>query len=122
MEVMILKIFGVHLGEGNLKVGEVWTFSLPSLASCPGASPWCQEHCYAHRYEQYRPGCRKAYQSNLAMARDPERFAATMIGILPRIMPYFRIHVSGDMHSAAYIDAWVEICASLPQTRFWTYT
>ena len=45
-----------------------------------------------------------------------------MIGVLPRIMPCFRIHVSGDLHSASYIDAWRRICASLPRTRFWTYT
>ena len=42
-----MRLFGVSLGEGNAKVGDVYTFSLPSHATCPGASPWCLEHCYA---------------------------------------------------------------------------
>lgn len=45
-----------------------------------------------------------------------------MIGILPRIMPSFRIHVSGDFHRIDYIRAWIRICRSFPQTRFWGYT
>ena len=97
-----MQIYGVSLGEGNLKVGNVFTFSLPSNTTCPGASPWCLKHCYAFRYEQIRPGCRQAYERNEALTRDPEKFAQTMIGILPRIMPAFRIHVSGDFYSQPY--------------------
>jgi hypothetical protein len=100
-----LKLLGVSLGEGNTKVGDVFTFSLPSKTTCPGASPWCLSHCYAHRYEVRRPGCRKAYQANLNLASAPQVFARRMIGILPRILPCFRIHVSGDFNSAQYIDA-----------------
>lgn len=45
-----------------------------------------------------------------------------MIGILPRIIPCLRIHVSGDFFSIEYINAWVEICSAFPQIKFWTYT
>jgi len=117
-----MRLFGVSLGEGNIKVGEVFNFSLPSITTCPGASRWCLKHCYAYRYERLRPACRKAYRHNLALAQDTEKFIRTLIGILPRIMPCFRIHVSGDLFSAAYCKAWIRICSEFPQTRFWAYT
>ena len=117
-----MKLFGVSLGEGNTKVGEVFTFSLPSKTTCPGASSWCLKHCYAHRYEQIRPTCRNAYEANLDLANDPMEFERTMIGILPRIMEAFRIHVSGDFHVSTYIQSWWRICQAFPQTEFWTYT
>lgn len=117
-----MKLFGVSLGEGNPKVGEVLTFSLPSKKTCPGASLWCLKHCYANRYEQRRPNCQAAYLENLNLANNIEEFKKVMTGVLPRIIPYFRIHVSGDFFSEEYIKAWTEICKAFPQTIFWSYT
>ena len=117
-----MNLFGVCLGEGNIKVGKVFTFSLPSHITCPGASPWCLEHCYAYRFERLRPACRRAYQRNLVLAQQPEEFVRVMTGVLPRILPCVRIHVSGDFHSRSYVMAWKRICAAFPQTRFWAYT
>lgn len=117
-----MRLFGVSLGEGNAKVGEIYTFSLPSHTTCPGASPWCLEHCYAHRYERLRPVCRRAYQRNLVLAQRPEEFVRVMTGVLPRILPCVRIHVSGDFHTREYLNAWDRICAAFPQTGFWAYT
>lgn len=103
-------------GEGEEP--EVITFSLPSHTTCPGASPWCLEHCYAHRYERLRPACRRACQCNLMLAQQPDEFVRVLTGLLPRILPCMRIHVSGDFHSAQYCDGWRQICAGFPQTRF----
>jgi len=117
-----MRLFGVSLGEGNIKIGEVFNFSLPSITTCPGASSWCLKYCYAHRYERLRPRCRKAYRRNLALAQKTETFVRTMIGVLPRIMPSFRVHVSGDFFSGSYVEAWMRICLEFPQSRFWAYT
>jgi hypothetical protein len=117
-----MRLFGVSLGEGNMKVGEVFNFSLPSITTCPGASKWCLKHCYAYRYERLRPACRRAYARNLALTKDIKRFARTMIGIVPRILPCFRIHVSGDFFSRSYLEGWREICSAFPQSQFWAYT
>ena len=117
-----MRLFGVSLGVGNAKVGSTYTFSLPSRTTCPGASTWCLAHCYAHRYERRRPACRRAYQKNLALAQRPDDFACLLTGVLPRILPCMRIHVSGDFHSREYVVAWRSICAEFPQTRFWAYT
>ena len=117
-----MKLFGVSLGEGNTKVGEVFTFSLPSKITCPGASRWCRKNCYSYRLERIRPACRKAYANNLALIQDLEKFTTTMIGVLPRIMSCFRIHVGGDFMNPGYVRAWQRICAAFPQTWFWGYT
>jgi len=117
-----MRLFGVSFGESNTKLGNVFTFSLPSRITCPGASSWCRKHCYAKRYERLRPTCRKAYRDNYDLAKITERFVRIMTGVLPRILPCMRIHTSGDFFSADYINAWKEICSEFPQVRFWTYT
>ena len=45
-----------------------------------------------------------------------------MSGVLPRILPCMRLHVSGDFYSESYIASWAVICLDFPQTRFWSYT
>ncbi|MBM4049590.1 MAG: hypothetical protein FJ279_31225 [Planctomycetes bacterium] len=117
-----MRLFGVSLGEGNVKVGDVFTFSLPSRKTCPGASSWCWDYCYAYRYERCRPGCQDAYERNLSLSRDTGKFIRTLIGVLPRIMPCFRIHVGGDFYSVEYVHAWQRICSAFPQVKFWAYT
>lgn len=117
-----MNLLGVHLGEGNAKVGGVLTFSLPSGVTCPGASPWCRRHCYGWRFERYRSHCQRAYAQNYQLAQDPRRFVHQLTGVLPRLLPCLRLHVSGDFFSAPYAAAWGEICRSFPAVRFWGYT
>lgn len=35
---------------------------------------------------------------------------------------YFRVHDSGDLFSVAYAQCWLEVCALLPEVRFWIPT
>jgi len=117
-----MRLFGVILGEGNIKVGEVMNFSLPSIMTCPGASDWCKRYCYAKRMERLKPNCRQSYRNNLHLVQNPDQFTKIMIGVLPRILPCFRIHVSGDIFSKDYAETWKKICQAFPQTNFWSYT
>lgn len=107
---------------GNSKVGRVWTFSLPSFVTCPGASAWCRGHCYAWRFERLRPNCRRAYVRNLALSLEPDRFVAHVLNSLPEDAPLVRVHVGGDYYSKEYLDSWQDICEARPDTRFWSYT
>ena len=107
---------------GNRKVGRVWTFSLPSFVTCPGASTWCRQHCYAWRFERLRSNCRRAYIRNLAMSLEPERFVAPVLKSLPEDASLVRIHVGGDYYSPEYSAAWLEICQARSNTQFWSYT
>ena len=110
------------LAKGNSKVGRVWTFSLPSFVTCPGASTWCREHCYAWRLERLRPNCRRAYVRNLALSLESERFAVHVLDALPKDAPLVRVHVGGDYYSPEYCAAWREICQARPHTQFWSYS
>lgn len=117
-----MHLFGLTFGEGNIKLGKIFTFSLPSQVTCPGVSPWCKKVCNAHRFERLRPTCRNAYKRNLLIAKNQKLFTKTAIGILPRILTCMRIHVSGDFWSPEYIESWIQICSAFPQTKFWAYT
>jgi len=108
--------------QGNRKVGRVWTFSLPSLVTCPGASAWCRQHCYARRFEQLRPNCQRAYIRNLALSLEPDRFVAHVLESLPENAPLVRIHVGGDYYSPEYCASWFRVCEARPATLFWAYT
>lgn len=110
------------VGKGNGKLGDVLTFSLPSTATCPGASPWCLNHCYAWRLERIRPNCRRAYKRNEALTLDSDEFVERILEMIPEFAACFRIHVGGDFHSSQYIDSWNRICSARPHVRFWAYT
>lgn len=110
------------LALGNSKVGEAWTFSLPSFVTCPGASPWCRKHCYAWRLEKLRPSCRRAYVRNLAISLEPKRFVPYVLDALPENATLVRIHVGGDYYAKEYCDAWYDICKTRPDTKFWSYS
>jgi hypothetical protein len=120
----MLEEFAVPLciAQGNTKVGKVWTFSLPGFVTCPGASAWCREHCYAGRFERLRPNCRRAYVRNLALSLEPDRFIRSVLDALPESAPFVRVHVGGDYYNPEYIAAWRRICAARPRTTFWAYT
>ena len=117
-----MRLFGISLSFGNTKIGDAFSFSLPSLKTCPGASSWCKRYCYAFRYEKRRPTCRRAYELNLTKTEDLAEFVRVMVGTIPRIIPAFRIHVGGDFFSVAYVESWREIIQAFPQVRFWAYT
>lgn len=110
------------LGRGNIKVGPIPTFSLPSRISCPGATKWCLHHCYARRFERIRPNCRIAYSRNLMLTWHTRRFVRVMLRDIPKNLAIFRIHVSGDFYSSAYTNAWRRIARRRLHTQFWAYT
>ena len=39
-----------------------------------------------------------------------------------RRIPYFRVHDSGDMFSPRYAQMWQDVCAGVPDVRFWIPT
>jgi len=117
-----MNLFGLTLGEGNKKIGDVFSFSLPSRITCPGKSDWCHDHCNMLRLEKLRPNIRASYERNFKLTQNQEHFCRIVTGVLPRILPCVRLHVSGDFYSKKYIQSWIEICNAFPQTKFWAYT
>src|SRR6516162_9609523 len=50
------------------------------------------------------------------------RFSGDRRGVTRKSEKLFRIHDSGDFFSAAYANAWYEVCRQLPDIRFWAPT
>jgi hypothetical protein len=109
-------------GKGNTKLGMdgVYTFSrLPGRigGTCPGATPECQDICYAMRVIKTPPvwdmwAKNSAFGRELENANDP----------LPPDAKIVRIHVSGDFDSANYVDEWYYLAKARPDVRFFGYT
>ena len=89
------------LSRGNSKLGRpVWTFSLPSVATCPGRSPVCERLCYADACERRgRPSARR-YARNLDLSHAPGFATAVTDFIRRRRVRVVRVHVGGDFYDA----------------------
>jgi hypothetical protein len=106
-------------GRGNMKLGMdgVYTYSrLPGRigGTCPGATPECQNICYAMRVIKTPPVWD-------VWARNGDED-----GVLDERLPpdakIVRIHVSGDFDTPRYIQHWINLVLRYPKVRFFGYT
>lgn len=112
----------ITLSKGNTKIGNIVSFSLPAITTCPGRTPWCEKKCYAHRLEKRYPNVRNSYASNLEASKQ-EDFVEKMNESLAKIKTNtVRLHVSGDFYSIEYIENWIKIIKANPDIQFYTYT
>lgn len=108
-----------YISAGNSKT-ECFSFDLPAKITCPGMTAACGEKCYAYNLMRAYTNVDAKYQRNLEFA-NTDAFVPHMIRCIPRRCE-FRMHVSGDMYSAAYIAKWIDICSERPDVIFYTYT
>lgn len=106
-------------GRGNTKLGMdgVYTYSrLPGRVggTCPGATPECQDICYAMRVIK-TPPVWDVWARNSEAKRLPEE-------PLPPDAKIVRIHVGGDFDTTYYIDQWYWVARKHPDVRFFGYT
>ncbi len=108
------------LSAGNDKVGaEIFTFNLPPLLSCPGASEACVHECYAMKHRWRFANVRASLLRNWEAAHDPF-FAERMIHeIRRRQAKVVRMHASGDDADATYIRRWGRIIDACRATTFY---
>jgi len=110
------------LAKGNEKLGRrLWSWSLPAVSTCPGATALCKKLCYATR-GRYRM-MHRPFDANLRKARS-KHFVARMSKRISRMRRgrVVRIHVSGDFESAKYVRKWIEVIRANPQVTFYAYT
>lgn len=131
----------LFFGMGNSKLSEfIATFSLPAGYTCPAArlclsradtetgrivdGPRTVFRCYAATME-LRPAVRAARWRNLRLLRAARTRVAIRDLILASLSPlagWVRVHESGDFYSATYMDAWMDVAETRPQTTFYAYT
>lgn len=104
-------------------------FSLPAGPdfTCPGATKAC-DGCYAQKGRHVFNNVQSAFARNFAFmqsfeaSNDVKGCAEALLRAIHEKAPIFRIHESGDFHSAFAIKVWTEVAKARPQTQFWTYT
>jgi len=110
-------------------------FGLPSGAqfSCPSATPFCSQICYAGKLEKARANVLTVLLKNFDLLKDASR--ADMVAMLGDMVKdfiadcdkrgaekLFRIHWDGDFFSATYATAWAATVKNYPDVTFWAYT
>lgn len=110
-------------------------FGLPAgnAFSCPGATTFCDNVCYANRLEKVYTGVRNVLTHNFDALRNASYAEmVVMLGNMVREFEaecdkkgadkLFRIHWDGDFFSLSYALAWRAVIRYSPDTRFWVYT
>lgn len=110
------------ISGGNRKTGNVYSFNLPPLATCPGATPACSAACYARRGNYARPKNLKFLWRNAAERLVPGWAQSMAFDITRKGINLFRVHVAGDFDSARYVRQWVKIARACPGTTFYGYS
>lgn len=111
-----------YLKKGNSKLGpDVWTFSLPSVTTCPGRGA-CEKFCYALALEKRWPDVRKSYARNHEATKTVGWEDVIRREIIRKECKTVRLHVAGDFYSAPYIRGWIRIVKATPDVSYFAYT
>ena len=102
--------------------GLIYPFSIPAKRTCPGRSGFCEDICYADDGFFVMENVRWKHIENLKRTREACFVDDAVAEIKARYMTVVRIHVAGDIYSAAYGGKWVKIIRQCPRTTFFCYT
>jgi len=118
---------GLHLSEGNAKIGRMWNFNLQpgrpaeNGGSCPGATDWCRAFCYASKGQSRMQWWRwKHNQDQTARPDFGARMHDTLNGL--RGDKLMRVHVGGDLHTTKYVEDWIRLAQAHKNWTFYSYT
>ena len=117
----------IKISTSNTKLGNIPSFSLPSLVSCPGATETCFNACYAAKLERIYKNVEKAYTHNLEQIESTTfvaEFKSELNALLSKknAPKVFRWHVSGDIPDIDYLHNMKNIMIDFPDTTFYAYT
>ncbi|QDK03527.1 hypothetical protein SEA_PAINTERBOY_92 [Mycobacterium phage PainterBoy] len=101
--------------------------------SCPEATSFCSQICYAGRLEKIYKGVSAVLLHNWNLLADAsledtismltEMVAEFVKESDKRKSPkIFRIHWDGDFFSATYVAAWARVIKDFDEVQFWAYT
>lgn len=111
------------------------TFGLPAgnAFSCPSATNFCSNICYAGKLEKVYKNVRNVLTRNFDLLKDAS-YAETVFMLDAMIADFvkdcekrdapklFRIHWDGDFFSPVYAAAWGQVIRAYSDVQFWVYT
>lgn len=123
----------------------MYTFSLPSGWSCPGAKDCLSKavldntsqkysikdgektkfRCFSATQEVVYKGVREQRQYNFNLLRNAKtmpNMASLILESIPQNASIIRIHVGGDFFNEDYMRAWCFAAAKMPKVTFYAYT
>jgi hypothetical protein len=117
---MLLKPPNTKLNKSKYKI---YTFSLPAVKTCPGASH-CIPDCYATRLFFQMPNVKASHSQAHELSKS-ENFARILIeeiNAMRKKPSHIRIHPSGDFYSEDYLNHWLNVASAFPEITFYGYT
>ena len=108
--------YGYSLPASRCKIG--------SLLRAKSKDSTCAD-CYALKGRYVFPNVQIALEKRYnCLTKDLERWKSALCELIRRREKsgYFRFHDSGDIQSAAHLNAIFDICEELPQIKFWLPT
>jgi len=123
------KDLGIMVRSGNTGIGNVANLS-KDVSSCGSLSEYCKEFCYmGSAYYKSMTSAMKAHKRNTDIFKMIDernlwkQFIFDMVSLIEdKQLPLFRVDVNGDLVSPAELDAWMDIAAMCPNTKFWIPT
>ena len=109
--------------RGNRKIPTyIGIFNLPRLTTCPGATAWCKQFCYAKKAERMYKQVRPYREMNFLLSKQKDFVDKVNKELSTSGKKIIRIHESGDFYNQEYLDKWTQIVKANPQIHFTFYT
>lgn len=90
----------------NAKLGGMYSWSLPSVDTCPGRTSICEGMCYDRKIVARRASVRTGRLNRYLLTLHP-LFGEALTLALKMLPPsLLRIHVGGDFYSVPYFKSW----------------
>lgn len=113
----------LSISNGNMKMGQIPSVSLPPGLSCPPKIP-CFKDCYANK--GYLIPARQAWTRNMMIYQEePETYFIQLAEFLSShrlSVRFFRFHIGGDFPDLGYIEHCINIAQAFKEVNFLAFT
>lgn len=115
------KSLKVSISNGNSKMGDIKSVSLPSGKTCRKDCP-CFSKCYSRKIERLRKTVREAYQNNYDVLKSHPDYYWMDVERAIMTSRFFRFHVSGDIPNKVYFRKMIEVAKRNPKCEILCFT
>ena len=108
---------------GNSKLGPaIFSWSIPAISTCPGASNLCRSACYAAKGFFRMPSVERTHQQNKEFSTTNRFVPWFKHELIRKGVTICRLHCAGDCYDEIYTRKLYEIVKTSPNVKFYMYT